>query len=94
VSRTSVKLDGQSWMFDEDDITIQDAYMLKSVTGMGLRGFFEGLQDMDPQCLQALVWFLRRKAGEQVQMDEVNFKVTSLQMEQQPDPTNGNDEPT
>ncbi len=85
--RTLVKLGDESWTFDEDEITIQDAYMLKAETGLALRPFFEGLADMDPQCLQALVWFLRRKAGEPVRIADVNFRVTALKMEQEESPT-------
>ncbi len=87
MSKTTVTLDGKTWTLDEDDLTLQDAFLIKSGTGLALKPFFQGLADMDPHALQGLVWFLRRKDGEQIGIGEVDFKVTALKVDQDEDPT-------
>jgi hypothetical protein len=91
VSRIRVRLEDESWFFDEDEVTIEDAIALKYATGLALKPFFEGLSDMDGVALRALVWFLRGKQGSP---EAVNFKVTALKLEQEPDPTEGDATPS
>lgn len=82
-----VKLDDQSWSFDEDTLDLRDAFLIKSGTGLNFRPFLEGVQEMDPLCLQGLVWFLRRKAGEDaLTLDEVNFRLAELDVTQEEAP--------
>ncbi len=86
--RARVTLEEKSWIFDEDELTNDEAKLIKGATGgLGLVPFFAGLRDLDPDCMQALVWFLRRKDGEPVRLEEINFKVTALRMVEEPDPT-------
>jgi hypothetical protein len=91
VSRIRVRLEDESWLLDEDDITIEDAIALKYATGLSLKPFFQGLEDADGVALRALVWFLRGKQGSP---EAVNFRITALKLEPEPDPTEGDATPS
>lgn len=89
--QTRVILGNDEWMFDEGDITLEDAFMIKAETGLALRPFLQGIADMDPDCLQGLVWFCRRKAGERVNRSSVKFRILDLELKQDED--TGDDDP-
>ncbi|MGZ4518873.1 MAG: hypothetical protein ACXVXW_00455 [Mycobacteriaceae bacterium] len=74
-------------VFDEETITLQDAYAIKAASGLSLKPFFEGLNDMDPLSIQTLVWFQKRKQGVNVPLQEIDFVVADLGMEQVVPPT-------
>lgn len=83
---TRVKLGEQAWELDDSKLTLADAFLIKSGTGLALKPFFEGVQDLDPHCLQGLVWFLRQKAGERVAVTDIDFVVTDLELSQDDNP--------
>lgn len=87
MSLTRVRLGEQSWEIDDEKLTLADAFLIKSGTGLALKPFFEGITIMDPTCLQGLVWFLRRKAGESINIADVDFVITDLKLEQDETPT-------
>lgn len=89
MSLTRVRLGDQSWELDDEKLTLADAFLIKSGTGLALKPFFEGVAEMDPTCLQGLVWFLRRKAGENVNVADIDFVITELVTEQEESPTTG-----
>lgn len=73
--------------FDDEGMSLQDAFAIKAASGLSLKPFFAGLNDMDPLSLQTLVWFLKHKKGEQIPLPEVDFLFSELQMEQVVPPT-------
>ena len=69
-------------VLDERRLTISDGYLIQNATGgWPLKKFFEGIQDIDPKALQALVWFLRFKKGQQVRIESVDFNILDLDAE-------------
>lgn len=80
--QTKVRLGEDEWLFDEGDITLEDAFMIKAETGLALRPFLQGIADMDPDCLQGLVWFCRRKTGERISRSSVKFRILDLDLSQ------------
>jgi hypothetical protein len=86
-------------VLDEKKFSLSDSILIKNATGgqtgLTISGFFKGVQDMDPHALQALIWFLRFKKGEQVHITAIDFVLDELDMEEEPDPTQartGNDD--
>lgn len=86
MAATKVRLGDQEWTFDEENIDLNDAFLIKSGTGLALRPFLQGVADLDPHCLQGLVWFLRRKTGEQVDINTISFRLADLDVTQADDP--------
>lgn len=80
--KMKVRLGEDGWLFDEGDITLEDAFVIKAELGLALRPFLQGIADMDPDCLQGLVWFCRRKAGERVSRSSVKFRILDLDLSQ------------
>ncbi len=78
-------------VFDEKKFSVSDAILVKNATGgqrgLTVKGFVEGIEEMDPHALQALVWFLRFKKGEQVHISTIDFAFADFDLEELPDPT-------
>jgi hypothetical protein len=95
VTAVDIRLGDQHWSFDEEELDLHDSFRMKQATGQAFtRTFFAGIEDMDPACLQALVWFVRNKAGESLLPHDVNFKLSELRVEPRPDPTEGDATPS
>lgn len=94
MSRTTVTLGSESWVLDEDEITVEDGIALKYATGLNVVPMLQGVAEWDGEAMRALVWFLRFKAGEQVSPKSINFRLMDLRMEQEPDPTEGDGTPS
>lgn len=86
MSQTTIRLGDKTWQLDDEKLTVADAFIIKNGTGLALKPFFEGIAEMDPLCLQGLVWFLRRKDGEQVALTDVDFAIADLKVEQDDSP--------
>jgi hypothetical protein len=66
--------------FNDERITLQDAFAIKAASGLNLKPFFTGLNEMDPLSVQTLVWFLKHKKGEQIPLAELDFVIADLDM--------------
>jgi hypothetical protein len=94
-------INGTVYEYDMDRITVRDAMMLKTATGLNLQPFSTGLSELDPQCLAALAWLVQTKAGvkgpsgEPLKLADVDFDVMEFFVEEpepEPvDPTPGED---
>lgn len=95
MSRTTVTLGDESWVFDEDEITVDDAIALKYATGMNVVPMLQGMTEWDGEAMRALVWFCKHRAGEHPGDPKgISFRLLDLKMEQEPDPTEGSETPT
>jgi hypothetical protein len=56
-------INGTTYEYDLDRISIRDAMMLKAETGYNLVPFSKGLSDFDPECVQAMAWLIQTTAG-------------------------------
>jgi hypothetical protein len=55
-----VTLGPDTWVFDEDALSLNDAFAIKQASGLNLGPFLQGIYELDPLALQTLIWFLRR----------------------------------
>lgn len=92
-------VNGAIYEFDYENISVRDAMLLKTATGLNLRPFSVGLNELDPECLQALGWMLQTRAGvkgpdgQPIQLKDVDFATNDFFVEDEPavpvDPTPG-----
>ncbi len=61
-----------SYEFDDEAMTIDEARLIKKHTGMGLKSWAMGLQDMDPDALVAMVYLSKVRAGEAVRWQDLD----------------------
>lgn len=73
--------------FDFQKLTVFDTIQLKAKSGLSTKEFLNGLSDMDGTAMQALVWLLRTRKGEAVELHAINFAIGDLSIEEEPDPT-------
>lgn len=60
-----------TYEFDDEALTIDDARLIKQHAKMGLKSWALGLQDMDPDALLALVFLAKLQAGEAVRWSDL-----------------------
>lgn len=73
--------------FDFEKVTVFDAIQIKAKSGLTTKQFIDGLSEMDGVALQALVWLLRSRKGQHIELHSINFAIGDLRMEDAPDPT-------
>lgn len=73
-------------VFDETQITLDDAFALEGNAGQTINQMLAGLAPMQATALRSLVWFMRYKAGAAVPKESINFILTDLSYEAIPDP--------
>lgn len=54
-----VSLPGESWEWDESEMTVGDWRKIKQATGLARLAFIRGIVEEDPDAVQGLVWYLR-----------------------------------
>jgi hypothetical protein len=79
---TTVGLGDSKWEFNERELDIKGAFAIKAATGLNLKPFMQGIADMDPACLQGLVWFVQRADKPNQRPEDINFKIVDLKLEQ------------
>ena len=73
--------------FDFQKLTVFDTIQLKAKSGLSTKEFINGLSDLDGVAMQTLVWLLRTRKGEQVELHAINFAIGELDIQDEPDPT-------
>lgn len=91
MSQTVIHLADESWPFDDEELTLKDAFKIKAASGLGLKSFLSGVQDMEPLAVQTLIYFVRTKAGESVRLEDIDFRIAALSIEQVNTPAEGAD---
>ncbi|MGH8575347.1 MAG: hypothetical protein ACREXJ_00175 [Gammaproteobacteria bacterium] len=79
--------DGQEYEFDPDKLPLAEAIMVKKHTGMGMAPYMQGLRDVDPEAIQAMVFLAKRRAGEKVKFEDIDFDLIELAGSLKRDPT-------
>lgn len=69
---------GKDYEFDRNKLALTEAISLKKASGFTVRGFQDGLNDLDPEALQAMVWLAKQRAGEAVRMQDIDFEIYEL----------------
>lgn len=78
-----IKVAGVAYDYDAGKLMISEAMEIKQRTGMNLQAWQQGLEDMDPFAVKALVYLLKQRAGEGPSWDTLDFDLGEL--EQIPD---------
>lgn len=68
--------EGREVEFDESQMKVKEARLLKKVTGLGLRQFGEGMRDGDIDALMGMVYIALRREGVLIQwraLDDFNI---------------------
>jgi hypothetical protein len=73
--------------FDDQRLTLNDAFALENETGLTLNQMLIGIDPGRAKSLQALVWFMRFKAGQPVPLASIDFILTELKVSPIADPT-------
>lgn len=94
-------INGSTYEYDMEHVTVRDAMMLKTATGLNLKPFSVGLNELDPGCTAALAWLMQTKAGvkgpdgQPLQLKDVDFDMIEFWAGDEPeepvDPTPGED---
>lgn len=77
-----VLVDGDTYELDLDRLTIKECRELKRQSGgMTIEQFTGGLAKSDPDSVAALVWLAKRRNGEVIRFDDVDFVLDSFSIE-------------
>ena len=90
-----VILGDESWHWDPDEITVDEALLIKKHTGLSWGPFRIGLMQSDPEAVRALIWFLRQRETPGLElswvkgfrMNDVTVEPDSPEVEQTDPPT-------
>lgn len=84
-----VTVDGQVYDYDDDKLMFSEAADILQRTGMSMRQWQQGLNELNPFAVKALVFLLKKRAGENPDWDTLDFDLGSLDFEDaaEADPT-------
>jgi hypothetical protein len=75
-----INYDGHEYSFELDDISVSEATVIKRKTGLSLLGIEKGLREADVDALRAIYWLMLKQNGQNVNIDNVDFKVIKFSM--------------
>ncbi|GAA1701643.1 hypothetical protein [Fodinicola feengrottensis] len=73
-----VDWEGKTYDFDPEDIDVKQGIAIQYGTGMTLKAFNDGIQEVDVHAWQALMWLMKNQNGEQCNIQDLNFKVNAF----------------
>lgn len=76
--RWKVTLPGEEYVWEPDETTVAEEFLLESEHGGTFDEWMTGIDDRKAAACQILVWFLRRKAGRQEDRLAVDFPIRRL----------------
>lgn len=83
MSRVMIALAGVGeWEFDDENLTLKDAFVIKEATGLAVKPFLDGVANFDPDCVQTLIWMLRRPTEPKLLRNQIEFRLMDLRIEQ------------
>ncbi len=93
MAKFTIKGDDTVWEFDENELFVDEARIVKKHAAMGVNEFGRGLQTGDPDALVAMLWITKRRAGIEVQWKDFDhFNLATIAMvDETPDITDGDD---
>ena len=65
-------VDGQDYDYDSDELSVFEARLVKSLTGMSTAAFLQGLAAMDGDSLAGMIYLAKRRAGEDIAFDSLD----------------------
>jgi hypothetical protein len=86
-------VEGVVYEFDGDHLLLAEARELKTYTGMTLPKWSAGVDEMDPDAIQALIYLAKKRAGETLRfsdLDSLDFADIELEpMDDEEEATEG-----
>jgi hypothetical protein len=71
-------LDDTEYEFDQNKLALFEALAIKKELGLTVAGMQAGMRDLDPEALIAVVWLSKKRAGEAVRIQDIDFDVMEL----------------
>lgn len=57
------EFEGREWVYDPSKLNVATATAIKHHTGLGLKGWNEAVEELEPDAIQALYWTIREQNG-------------------------------
>lgn len=73
-----VSLDGQTWDFDAEDLTVDQMIAIEAETGTSVDQWVVDVQRGMGRAYKVLIWWLR---GRETPADSVNFRIGDMHLE-------------
>jgi hypothetical protein len=73
-----VEYEGKIYDMDLEEITVNQAKIIKVHTGLTLKGLEDALAEGDADGLRALFWLMLENSGEHQSIDSVDFKIVKF----------------
>lgn len=90
-----LRLGDDEYEFDQTQLMLSETRLVKQWTGLSPAQWERGLSDMDPDCVAALVCLLKRRAGEDIDFETLDFDYAQFEiLDDDTDPTKGEEEPS
>ena len=70
-----IKFEGSEYEFDLEEMSSQEAKIIKRETGFSLMKLQEGLLELDPDAITAIYWLMHKQNGTAIDMRRADFKV-------------------
>lgn len=67
--------DGKTYEYIAGAISVKEAIAVRLYTGKGYKDWLTGCGQMDPECLQALLWVIKAHNGEPCVMADIDFSI-------------------
>lgn len=74
-----ISVDGKSYDYEPGKLMLSEARQLQRHTGQTLAEWQHGLNVLDADSVAGLVWLLRRRAGEDLSFDELEFDLGTFE---------------
>lgn len=68
-----IEWDGRDYHYDPSATDVKSAIKISEYVGCGLRSWEKLIDDAHPKALQALLWEMKRQAGEVVHLPSLEF---------------------
>lgn len=75
-----IRIEDQFYDFEADRLMLKEAMAVKTYTGMGVTDWNKALEEFDPNAIAALVWILKKRAGEDVRFSDLDFNLADLEI--------------
>ena len=86
MAKIKVTIPGEEYLWDPDDMMLSEQRLIESeLPKDSFSQFLDGIDERRADECQVLVWFLRRKAGNQMDRHAVDFPIRRLTIEVLPE---------
>lgn len=75
MARLEITMNGEDYSLELEKITVLQAKVIKTSTGLTLKGLEDALEDIDPDALRALYWLMLVQSGRPIPIERVDFVV-------------------